>query len=168
MNPAVTVVPVPDRLKARPLYRGLVLPYSAVVDDKGNADFRITDMGRWYECVQRKLCTLCGTELEYWVWYIGGGRCADQGIYFDLAMHEECCFYAAEVCPFLANGREYSNQKAKVEGYVSEARHDVVKSSILFASKRRRDQVAVAMNGGSPVVQTGPEVKRVQIYPKVI
>lgn len=163
-------VPIPERLKSRPLYRGYVVPYSVLVDDQGRADFRVTDMDKWSECAKLKLCALCGQKLDYWVWYIGGPSCAESGVYFDLALHEECCFYAAKVCPFLMGAREYSERPAKVarEGYRTEVREDVpvAMPSALYASKRRRDQLKIVNNGGQLAVKTGPEAERRQIWPK--
>lgn len=160
---------IPERMKNLPLYGEYPIPHGVVVVD-GVPDFRVSDMDKWWECVRGKLCAICGGPLEYWVWYIGGDRCAEHGVYFDLAMHEECCFYAASVCPFLAVGRDYSDRStARIEdaGYVKEARVDVVKAKVLYASKRRRDQLQVIRNGTAGLlVQTGPEKERIQVWPK--
>ena len=160
---------ISDRLKDRPRWGEYAIPYTVVVVD-GKPDFRVTDTEMWWRCIREKLCAICGGRLDYWVWYVGGGACAEQGLYFDLAMHEECCFYSAAACPFLAEGRDYSHrgtEHVEVAGYVKEVRHDVVKAKVLYASKRRRDQVTVVENGNQGyLVKTGPEIERIQIWPK--
>ena len=160
-------IAIPERLKSRPVWRGFVVPYTVAVDTEGKVDFRVTDMDHWYRCVKEKLCSICGEPLDYWVWYVGGGSCNDSGVYFDLAMHEECCFYSASVCPFLMGGREYSNHAITLAGYQKEVvRQDVAKASVLYAAKRRRDQLRIAYQGGGPVVHTGPAVESIRIWPK--
>lgn len=158
-----------ERLKDRPKYGEYVIPYTVVVIN-GVPDFRVTDMERWEECVVGKLCAICGGPLDYWVWYIGGKNCADSGLYFDLAMHEECCFYAASVCPFLAAGRDYSSRPqpdGASQNMIMVQHNNVVKASVLYASKRRRDQLRVFDNGdGQMLACTGPEIQRIQIWPK--
>ena len=159
---------IPERMKSRPTYGGLPVPFAVVIDHNGVPDFKITDVDRWHQCIREKLCAICGERLDYWVWYIGGESCAEQGIYLDLAMHEECAFYSARACPFLAEGRDYSEHVKAPAGYQATwKRHDVVKAAVLYASKRRRDQVEIVHNGSALAVKAGPEVERVQIYPEV-
>jgi hypothetical protein len=153
---------ITDRLKDRPVYQGLPVPYMVLVV-KGVPDFKATDLKRWQECVQRKLCAICGQGLDYWVWYIGGPSCTDNGIYFDLAMHEECAFFSAATCPFLAKGKNYATHIKKPEGYVLQVHHDVVRGEKLYATKRRRDQLQIQRVNGQLCVKTGPEVERIEL-----
>src|SRR4051812_20921614 len=158
---------IPERLGRRPQYRGMVLPFIVVMDDEGHADFRVVDMDRWFECINGMLCSMCGQRLDYWVWYIGGPNSSNEGVYIDLAMHEDCCFYSAAVCPFLRGERDSSQREVELAGYERSVHHEVVRSDVLFATKRRRDQVVVQRNGDGYIVKTGPEAMRVQLWPKV-
>lgn len=155
---------ITERLKDRPVFQGMPVPYMVLVGKGGVPDFKVTDIERWHECVERKLCAICGTALDYWVWYIGGDKCADNGLYFDLAMHEECAFFSVSTCPFLAKDKDYATHiKAPPAGYTLAVHHDVVRAEKMFASKRRRDQSKVTRVNGQLCVKTGPEVERIEI-----
>lgn len=158
---------ITERLKNCLVYGGLPVPFLAMVGADGVPDFKVTDMDRWVLCVKEKLCAICGEHLDYWVWYIGGTSCAEQGIYHDLAMHEECAFYSASACPFLAHGRDYAKDPKPPAGRTLVSTLEIKKADVLYASKRRRDQVEIVQYGSGLVVKTGPEVERVQIYPAV-
>src|SRR5579864_7655450 len=151
---------ITERLKGRPVYQGFPVPYTVVVDIHGVPDFKATDMDRWRDCVERNLCAICGHKLDYWVWYIGGPSCADEGIYFDLAMHEECCFFSAAVCPFIAKGRDYASHVKLPAGYERLSAHQVKRGAAIYASKRRRG-VKLVQVGGGVGVKAGAEVERV-------
>lgn len=107
MNPMQNI-PVPERLKARPMFRGVPIPFSSFVRDDGTPDFKVTDQHKWNACVTRRLCAICGGPLDGSVFFIGGERCMETHIFFDPAMHEECARYSFAVCPFIACGKEYA------------------------------------------------------------
>lgn len=160
-----TAPEMPERLKGRPRYGEYVIPYSVVVID-GVPDFRVTNMEHWFECIRRKLCAICGQPLEYWVWYLGGPSCVEGDVYFDLGMHEECCFYSAAVCPFLAGEKDYSKRPYQLPGGEI-TKQGSRRGDALIATKRRRDQLKVIPweNGGRAVL-VGPAIEQVQVWPK--
>jgi hypothetical protein len=157
--------PIPELLQHRPTFHGYVIPYTVLIDDSGVPDFKVTDLERWLECATSHLCSLCGTGLDYWVWYIGSAAAADAGIYTDLAMHRECCTYAAATCPFIADGKDYADTIRHRPGYttIESAPRSAVSRPALFASKRRRDQLTILSDGLALRVRVGKEWERIPV-----
>lgn len=155
---------ITERLKGRPVYQGFVIPYSILVVN-GIPDFKTSDSERWLECATKRLCAICGARLDYWAWYIGSDTAADAGLFIDLGMHEECAFYSASVCPFIACGKEYAQNVRVPEGYVYLAA-PAKRPAKMVASRRRRDQLTILANGPGFMVQVGPELERIELEVK--
>lgn len=105
---------IPAQLAKRPRHGEYPIPVTTLVKN-GVPDFRTTDMDVWNQVVVGELCALCGEQLDYWKWFIGGPSCFETRLFFDAAMHEPCARYAMEVCPFLTMARGYS-QRPLLEG----------------------------------------------------
>lgn len=115
-------VPIPSLLSGRSLFRGLPIPFTALVSAEGVPDFRVTDLGNWQRAVKYKLCGLCGIKLGFIVYFIGGPLCDQNRMFFDPPMHEECARYAFEVCPFLAfSAAAYRTRAGDSELHISRA-----------------------------------------------
>lgn len=93
-------------LSMRPHFKGMPVPYTALWR-KGTPDFKTLDEGRVDECVDLRLCGLCGQKLNDVIVFIGGPGSVGSKVFRDPAMHEACARYAFTVCPFLL-GRDYS------------------------------------------------------------
>lgn len=118
---------IPARLKLRPIFAGLPIPYTTLVRD-GKPDFRTNDIELWRDAATRRLCSQCGQSLDYYKWFIGGEKClverrdpdgvvyALTGVFVDLAMHEECARYAAAACPFLRGDRSEWSKREPPQG----------------------------------------------------
>jgi hypothetical protein len=85
----------------QPVYRGFAVPFVTAVID-GVPDFRVTDERKRIDCIQNRLCGLCGGLLEGQYCFMGGESCSQTKIFFDPPMHEECAGYAMAVCPYFA------------------------------------------------------------------
>jgi hypothetical protein len=101
---------IPLCLRDRPVFRGLPVPFTALVKD-GVPDFRITDIQRWMQAALNRLCHLCGHSLKKKMWFIGGENCMADRLFFDLGTHFECGMYAFQVCPFLALSTSSYNKR---------------------------------------------------------
>lgn len=100
-------IPVPARMSHLKIWRGFPVTYVTQVSSSGEPDFRVLDFVRAYECMQWRLCAICGGEIprDQWACFIGGDQCVSRRIFTDPAMHIECAYYSAQVCPYLANTR---------------------------------------------------------------
>ena len=94
----------PKKLARRPQFRGMPVPFTAMIDKNGVPDFKTTDTRQWYKCAKEDLCGLCGRPNKKGaVVFIGGGVCKETLCFFDPGMHAACAIYALRVCPFLAH-----------------------------------------------------------------
>jgi hypothetical protein len=90
-------------LNKRPQYKGLVIPYIVMVKDE-KPFFKINDSTIVNECIEKKLCSVCGGELEDDKWLIGGPASTfhKHGVYADIPVHKECAIYSLTTCPYMA------------------------------------------------------------------
>lgn len=108
------MIEIPTRLRARPRKAGLPVPYINVFPPGGEPDFRTVDGEKVIECLDKRLCGLCGQRLGREVVLIGSEEEIERRHFHDPAMHPECAIYATKACPFLANPkRQYSKMDPK-------------------------------------------------------
>lgn len=104
----VKTIPIPEKLKNRPVYKGMAVPY-IFIDQGGDViDFKGTDGIKVAECLWLKLCSLCGTKLDKEIAFLGGPISSVTLYYTFPPMHEECAEYAAKACPHLAKSKPYA------------------------------------------------------------
>lgn len=109
-------VPVPDRLKDRPRFKGFLTPYIADSSDGEQGEkggivvLGKADPIRWAECVEERKCAMCGERLDYWIAFIGGVRSVRFRSFLDPAMHIECAEYAMSVCPWMLGGEDFAER----------------------------------------------------------
>ena len=102
-------VKIPRRLKVRPQYKGLPIPYIALVKPDGQPDFRVTDEEKRLSVIRYELCQLCGDPLGKWRFFVGGTMAALANQYFEPAAHLDCLIYAMQVCPFIVGRIEHAD-----------------------------------------------------------
>ena len=100
---------IPKRLKQRPKYKGLPVPYIALIGSDGKPDFRVTDKERWSSVVRYGLCQLCGQGLGRFMFFVGGPQAAKSNAYYEPAAHLDCLIYAMQVCPFIVGKIEHAD-----------------------------------------------------------
>jgi hypothetical protein len=100
-------IPIPKHLEGRPRWRGLPIPYIALIKDDGEPDFRVTnEINRRVVMIER-LCQLCGNKMGRNLFFVGGTMAAKHNQYFEPQAHLECVIYAMQVCPFIAGRLEH-------------------------------------------------------------
>lgn len=109
---------IPKRLKQRPQWKGLPIPYIALIDDHGKPDFRVTDQHKRFAVMRNHWCQLCGGPLGKWCFFVGGTEAAKANQYFEPACHLDCLIYAMQVCPFIVGKMEHVDL-AKVQAQYS-------------------------------------------------
>lgn len=108
------MVPIPVKLRQRPKWHGLPIPFTTFIGPDGQPDFKVNDIQAVHSCLMRKLCGLCGQPLKKPIVVIGGDLCAENRVFIDPPMHEGCALYACKVCPYLANAEgKYSSRPPK-------------------------------------------------------
>ncbi len=97
------MIEIPSKLRQRPKFKGLPIPYTTFISPEGVPDFKVIDEYSRLLCIERRKCALCGQELKKNkpIVFIGGDKSCDAGNFLDPAMHEECALYAIKVCPYL-------------------------------------------------------------------
>jgi hypothetical protein len=85
-------------------HRGYPIPFIVMRDKDGKAHFTINDIRQVAQCVNKRLCAICGKRITGGFWFVGGSRCFlhEDGAFLDPPLHLECAEYALVVCPFLA------------------------------------------------------------------
>jgi hypothetical protein len=53
------------------------------------------------ECLNRRLCGVCGGKLGYWIAFVGGPNSVATRAFQDAPMHEACARWALQNCPYL-------------------------------------------------------------------
>lgn len=102
------MIPIPKRLEERPRYKGLPIPYVALIKPDGQPDFRVVFEDNRMQCICLHWCQLCGQLLGKHIFFVGGPECAKGNLYFEPATHLDCLMYAMQVCPFIAGKMEHA------------------------------------------------------------
>ncbi len=92
MPPAIAALPKDAR--------GYPIPYFASYDGS-RPRFDILDPARVVDCVERRLCGICGRKLAALCWYIGGPKTLAARLSADPPMHFDCAQFAITACPHL-------------------------------------------------------------------
>lgn len=98
-------IPIPAYMKDLKMdSRGYPIPYIIFCDTNGVYHFKINDHKKTMECLDTRICAICGRGLGKDMWLAGGPLAAfhPDGAYIDTPMHHECGQYALQVCPYLA------------------------------------------------------------------
>lgn len=96
-------IPIPDRLKKFPLWRGKYPIFYVVTVHNGEPLFTVLSRAKQVEATNKNLCHICGERMSPPYYFIGGPMCMKYRRFNDGPMHKECAEYAAKACPFLAN-----------------------------------------------------------------
>lgn len=105
---------MPAKLRQRPKFKGMPIPFTTFVMPDGTPDFKVVDEYNRLLCIERRRCGLCGQDLKFGkpMVFIGGNQSCESGMFIDPAMHEECAKYAAKVCPYLAVTQKHSERES--------------------------------------------------------
>jgi hypothetical protein len=115
-------IPIPKHLEANLRYRGLPVPYIALIKPDGQPDFRVTDEEARIEVVRGRKCQLCAEKLGKYIFFVGGTEAAKANQYFEPAAHLDCLLYAMQVCPFIVGRIEHVDPE-KLQTQMPEGLH---------------------------------------------
>jgi len=135
----------PKRLRQRPHWRGLPIPYVAMINPQGQPDFRVTDQQKRHSVMKNRWCQLCGQPLGRWMFFAGGTEAARCNAYFEPACHMDCVVYAMQVCPFIVGRIDH----ADLEKVAAAHPGMIVKADDTFAATRNERWVITKAVGYS-------------------
>lgn len=117
LNKAIADIPLPDRLKGRPISaKGFPVPWFVTLKDmNGEWDFRILDPNRAVEAHRKSLCGICGQRLGVHKVFAIGPMCCVNRVSAEGPVHLECAQYAVKACPFMARPNARRN-RVGIEG----------------------------------------------------
>jgi hypothetical protein len=112
-------MPIPERMDKLPKFKGIPIPFTTLIDDKGVPHFKLTNDNVWVS-KRDGLCSMCGQPLDYWKAFMVSEEEAESRTVWENPQHEECLRYAFNVCPWLYYSKaKYTNAEdiKAVEGY---------------------------------------------------
>jgi hypothetical protein len=98
LRPELT--PLPDRIKALPVFRGYPVPWFVAWVD-GEPEFRVADGRKWELAVKTSRCYVCGSKLGAYLAFVLGPMCGISRTTVEPACHRECALWSILNCPFL-------------------------------------------------------------------
>lgn len=102
-------IPIPEKLAGNRMWRGMPVPYLALIGADGEPDFRVIDELKRGIVAGGQLCQLCGQKLGRAKFFVGGPNAAAASQYFEPPAHLECLIYAMQVCPFILGKVEHAD-----------------------------------------------------------
>jgi hypothetical protein len=172
MNPAVqTGVTIPEFLSHLKTHRGLPVPFTQAIFD-GMPDFRTADPEKVAQCVQDKLCAICGRRLGEKSYFICGALSKVSRLFTDPPMHKQCAEFAAQMCPFISGKKsEYSHRPVnpnagKVHEMVATVRPPTMYIPTVWTKKTRlvRTADSVLIQAGSWIGQKVIEARPRRVF----
>lgn len=144
---------VPAFLSHLKVYGDYPVPFVQMWID-GKPDFRVIDPQRAEECLNEKLCAICGKRLGEFCFFIGGSLCRENHLFSDAPMHEACAEFASKTCPFVS-GQEHEYSDRPVDETVTTIVEmtAAVRPEKMYIFKTRTNKV-INVNG-HPVIQAG-------------
>ena len=111
LNAAIKDIPLPERMRLRPVNaRGFPVPWF-VPKINGDWDFRAIHPGAVVACYRKRLCWLCGQPLGRFMAFVIGPMCAINRVSSEPPSHRDCAEYAIRACPFLSKPNMRRNEK---------------------------------------------------------
>lgn len=133
---------IPDFLAHLPVWQGMPVPFTVKyeVGQVGRPAFEVTDAVKWADCVEKRLCGVCGRELGYWIAFIGGPKSVEGRAFHDPAMHVECAEYSLDVCPYMVGAAGHASEEVLAR---REERDGVARRVLEHVTDEPPDRVAL-------------------------
>jgi hypothetical protein len=154
---------IPDFLSHLSTFNGYPVPFVQMYID-GRPDFRVIDPERSDECVNDKLCAICGRGLGEYCYFIGGQLCKQKHLFLDAPMHEQCAEFASKTCPFVSGKKdEYSKRPVDEAVTTIKQMASSVRPEKMFIFKTRTKKVRHVMVNGDQFIRAGSWAKITEI-----
>jgi hypothetical protein len=125
---------------------------------QGKPDFREIDIDKWFAAVKNKTCMVCGDDLDYWSWYVGGDLCLKNHLMINGAMHKPCAEESMKLCPFL------NTTWTAYRGDLPAHPRQNVKSGrpeVMFLMRGKTDAMRLVNFEGSSMIYAGSKLESV-------
>jgi len=166
----------PPEVKHLPVcpHRRLPIPFIAEVGPDGIGHFTILDNKRARDCLERRLCAMCGLPMGAEVALLGdAASLRPSGIWIEPPVHERCAEIAASgLCPFVS--RERVPRRPPEDGVaivgmgpdeLADVGRTIAKRPWVMAIARTYTTGLVISHGGHPVmVYQADAIVRVRRY----
>jgi len=158
-----TGIEIPKFLSHLKQYGGYPVPFVQMWID-GKPDFRVIDPEKSTQCVNDKLCAICGIHLGEFCWFIGGSLCKQTHLFADAPMHEHCAEFASRTCPFVS-GRKEEYSKRPVDESVTTIVEmaSSVRPEKMFIFKTRTKTIREVSVNDATFIQAGTWQKVMEI-----
>jgi hypothetical protein len=147
---------IPEFLSHLKTHQGLPVPFMQAVFD-GVPDFRAVDPKKVFQCVQEKLCAICGRRLGEKACFIGGPLSKANRLFTDPPMHKQCAEFASQNCPFVSGKKlDYSDRPVnpamvKVQEMVS-----TEPPATMYLLTAWTEKTQLVRHNGNVFIQAGP------------
>jgi hypothetical protein len=111
------LIDMPARCYRLPIdKRGYPVPKFVEYVD-GEPDFRVMNPRHMRDCINKKVCWICGEKLGVHLAFTIGPMCAINKVTSEPPTHKECAIFALKNCPFLSNPAVQRRERAMPEGH---------------------------------------------------
>jgi len=111
LNSSIRDIPIPQHMTRLPISsKGFPVPWFVAKVD-GEWDFRLIKPGGIIEAIRRKVCWICGGQLDACRVFAIGPMCTINRVSAEPPSHLDCARYAVQACPFLNNPNTRRNEK---------------------------------------------------------
>ncbi len=149
MNHAIEIPAFLSHLKT---YGGYPVPFTQLWTDSV-PDFRAVDPERVSQCVNEKLCAICGVTLGEFCYFIGSDLSKENHLFTDPPMHEQCADFASKICPFVSGNREYSSRRIDEKVIRVEEMASPVRPKQMYILRTRTKKVGFVRVNDSTFIQ---------------
>src|SRR5260370_3133085 len=94
-------IAIPEFLAHLPTHRGLPVPFAQAVLN-GVPDFRTVDPQKTLQCIEEKLCAICGCLLGEKSYFIGGARSIASTLFIDPPTRQNSAQSVSSPFPFFS------------------------------------------------------------------
>lgn len=122
-------IPIPPELAHLKIdERGYPIPFFVPIID-GKPNFRFVSQEKQMECMEKKLCGICGKKLNRdYQYFVSGPLGAKNGVSSDPPMHRVCAEFSLRACPHLYNqpAQRKTGKHPILDWYVIEDKPEVM------------------------------------------
>jgi hypothetical protein len=157
-------VPIPANLQHLKLdSRGYPIPFFVPIID-GAPNFKLLDERKQLECIEKRLCPICGKKLfKDYSYVITGPLGYNNKVVTDPPMHRECAEFSLKACPHMYFEKAERKKMSQEEAIQARKQHLALeKSTELFLIRTKHH--AKTRNGAHYAIRFDPVSATKYVY----